>query len=697
MRVVRQIDRTDCGPACLATVLQHWGRKEPLYRLRVLAGTTQTGTSMWGLVRACKQLGLEVRALEADLEGLQTLELPLMLHWEHNHYVVLVRLTPRKAQIADPAIGLYWINLAELQEKWTGKLLWLKPGPGFERGNFVGKRGLAGFLAHLAHFRGAGAVLLELALATVALSLLSLGAPILSQVIFDRVLTFREEDLLPYLLAAIFVLSLFQTLFTSLRAHLATQLSMRLNYRLKLSYLHHLLRLPLRTLEARLPGDLLSRLGDLSQVESILRNLMVGLPPALLSSVLSFVLLFTYNAKLAWVALLVIPIHLLHLLWLTPRLRENSRQSLRKGAEVDSFVLGSLEGVAALKALRGEGWALSRGRDQLAGLNDVLWQGFILSNWGGALVALLGGVFSLFLLWYGAGLVLRLELTVGQLVAAYGLVQGVAASLSSLSGSIVAVQQGTVASDRLAEVIELEPEAERRSAVLRPLERAVRLEHLSFSYLPERPLLKDLCLELPKGSYTAVVGPNGGGKSTLGALLAQMLLPQSGRITWDGRDLAELSPDAVRERVAYLRQEVPLFYATLRENLSFGHNQPEERLWQVLEAVGLWGVVRRLPEGLDTTIGGESIYRFSSGERQLLGLARALLRPADLLILDEPTATLDLDKEHQIVALLRALKGQRTLLVITHRPALLEPADQVFALQDGALVVLAQKMHEVSG
>ncbi len=133
MRVIRQVDRTDCGPACVATVLAYWGRWEPLYRLREVAGTTQSGTSMLGLVRLSKQLGLEVRALEADLEGLQTLEPPLVLHWEHNHYVVLAQLGRRKAQIADPGAGLRWIPLEELRQKWTGKVLWLRPSPGFER------------------------------------------------------------------------------------------------------------------------------------------------------------------------------------------------------------------------------------------------------------------------------------------------------------------------------------------------------------------------------------------------------------------------------------------------------------------------------------------------------------------------------------------------------------------------------------
>lgn len=616
------------------------------------------------------------------------------MHWEHNHYVVLVRLTRNRAQIADPATGLRWIGLEELKRKWTGRLLTLRRGISFERGNFVGLRGVPGLLSHLAHFRGSARVLFELTLATLALSLLSLGAPLLSQILFDRVLTFREEDLLPYLLVGIFALAFFQTLFTSLRAHVATNLSLRLLYRLNLGYFDHLLRLPVARLESRLPGDLLSRLGDLAQIEATLRNLVVNLPPALLTLLLSFAVLFVYNPNLALVALLVIPIHLLYLALLVPHLRENNRQQLAKGAQVNSFVLGSLEGFATLKALRGEGWSLSRGRDQFSGLNNLVWNGFLLSNWGGAAIAFLGSLFSLFLLWYGAGLVLRLELTVGQLVAAYGLVQGAVAALGSLSGMVMALQEGSVASDRLLEVVELKPEPQPLAQTLPSLQNAVQIENLSFAYQPERPLLTGVNLSLPRGSYTVLLGPNGAGKSTLAALLCQMLTPSGGTIRWDGLDLADLPPAIVRERVVYLRQEAPLLYATLRENLTLGRHQPDQTLWQTLAAVGLMEMARKLPEGLETTLGGESIFRLSSGEKQMLGLARALLSGAELVILDEPTATLDPQKEAQMVGLLGQLKGPLTLLVITHRPALLAPADQVFYLENG--LVRSYQPQEVS-
>ena len=338
-----------------------------------------------------------------------------------------------------------------------------------------------------------------------------------------------------------------------------------------------------------------------------------------------------------------------------------------------------------LKALRAESWALMRGRDQISGLNDLSWQGFLLSNWGGASLGLLGNAFSMFLLWYGAGQVLRLELTVGQLVAAYGLLQNALGALSTITSSVAAVQEGIVASDRLAEILELELEPRKLSGELEALSRGIEVEGIRFGYQMDRPTLNGISLSLPKGSCTVLLGPNGAGKSTLALILARMLEPEAGRVLWDGRDLAEISPHAVRRRIIYVRQEVPLLYASLRDNLTVGQEIPDDRLRAAIEAVGLNQVVRRLPEGLDTTVGGESPFRFSSGEKQMLGLARALLTEADVLVLDEPTATLDPHRERGIVQLLAKLKGQRTLLIITHRPALLEIADQVFVLEGGSI------------
>ncbi|ANE44996.1 ABC transporter [Deinococcus puniceus] len=682
----KQVDSTDCGPACLATVLAYWSRHEPLYRLRELAGTTQSGTSMYGLLRAAQALNLEAAAYQADLDGLNELSLPVILHWEHNHYVVLLKLTPKWATIADPAVGIRRLSLSEVSQKWTGNVLWLKPLLGFEKGNFVGKRGIAGLMSHLVHFRGATPVLVEVLIGTVMLSVFSLITPLLSQVLFDRVLTFGEVQLLPYMLWAILGFAVLQTLIGTFRSYLSSHLGMALNYKMQMGYLHHLLNLPLRIHETRLVGDLLQRNGDLSNVRGVLTSLMISVPVAVLTLIFSLGLLAFYNIQLALVASLSLILDIIYVFAIAPRLRDNSRKVLKKSGELNSFLIGNLEGISAIKAFSAEKWATAKGRNQISGLMDQSWQGFLLSNNSSVVFGLLGSLGSLFTLWYGATQVLDGQLSVGQLVATYGLTNNAVGALSTLIGTVQAVQQGTVSSDRLAEILELPTEdGTGRIKELPPLTTELVIEQLEFGYLPDRPILGGIDLVLKKGSYTVLLGSNGSGKTTLCNVLTSLLEPTAGKIVWDGLPFSDFTPEAIRSRVAYQRQEVPMFYASLLENLTLGRQIAEERVRHVLGALQMETIVRRLPEGLQTTLGGDSPHRLSSGERQMLGLARLLLSDADVLILDEPTATLDLNREARVVQILSSLKGQKTLLVITHRPALMSPADQIVELVDGVI------------
>jgi ATP-binding cassette subfamily B protein len=690
MRVIRQVDATDCGPACLAMALDYWGRAESLHRLRELSGTTQAGTTLFGLQHAAKKLGLEAKGLAANLEVISQISLPAILHWEHRHYVVLKELRPNRALILDPAQGQRWISLGELKTKWTGNVLWLKPSSDFKPGRFTGARGFGGLIRHLSHFQGAKGVLLELALGTIVLSLLSLGAPILSQILFDRVLSFGERELLYPILAAIFVLSAFQTLFGVMRSMLSSQLATGLNYRLRLGYMDHLLHLPMRVHETRLTGDLLTRFSDLSRVRSVLSNLVVRLPATLLSLVLSLGLLIVYNPKLALIALITVPFEVLYLFWFSPRLRLNTQAIRRKDGEVQSALLGNLEGLWALRAFAAETWGLEKVRHHIAGLMDLSWRGVLLSNSNRLTFGLLGDLGSLLVLWFGATQVLTMQLTLGQLVAAYALMRSATGYISGLTDTFVSVQEGIVASDRLNEMLELSPEPPGAGqAWLAPLFRSIKAEDLSFSYIPGHPILQQISFELPRGSYTVLLGANGSGKSTLAALLTRMFEPETGRVLWDGVSLKSVSLDSLRSHVVYLKQEVPLFYASVRENLLLGRRVSEDELEDAVEAVGFDKVVGRMPEGLETMIGGESPYRLSTGERQMLGLARALLSDADLLILDEPTATLDKEREQRVVEYLAALRGKRTTLIITHREALLPPADQVLKLVGGKVRILS--------
>jgi ABC-type bacteriocin/lantibiotic exporter with double-glycine peptidase domain len=302
----------------------------------------------------------------------------------------------------------------------------------------------------------------------------------------------------------------------------------------------------------------------------------------------------------------------------------------------------------------------------------------------------LGDLASLLVLWFGATQVLALQLTLGQLVAAYALMRSATGYIADLTDTYISVQDGIVASDRLNEMMELTPEPPGAGqSWLAPLFHSVKVENLSFGFIPGQRILHQVSFELVRGTYTVLLGANGSGKSTLAALLTRMFEPQEGRVLWDGVSTNSVSLDSLRAHMVYLKQEVPLFYATVRENLLLGRTACKQEIEEAIEAAGFAEVVERMPEGLETTIGGESLYRLSTGERQMLGLARALLSDAELLILDEPTATLDKAREQRVVEYLAKLRGRHTLLVITHREALLPPADQVLRLADGHLRVQA--------
>jgi ABC-type bacteriocin/lantibiotic exporter with double-glycine peptidase domain len=684
MRVVRQVDATDCGPAALAMILMHFGRLEPLYRLRDLAGTTQSGTTLLGLKRAAEGLGLKATGFAATLTELRQLDPPILLHWENNHYVVLEKFEASRVRILDPASGHVWVSIEDFNQKWTSKALWLEPGENFQTGRFLGQRGMLGLVSHFRHYQHFRAVLFQVAVVTLVVTLLNLGAPLLTQILFDRVLEKRQENVLNTVLLGILTVSVLQAGFGALRSLLSSKLSIGLNRRLRLNYLEHLMKLPMRIHETRLVGDLVTRFSDLSRVRSVLSSLLLRFPATLLSLVLSLLLLLTYNFKLALVALLTVPFQVIYLVWLAPKLQMNTRETRRKEGQMQSALLGNLEGLWTLKTFGAQHWAFKKVEQQIDGYLKLSWRGTVLSNQSDLSIGLLESLSAMIVLWFGATQVLQSSLTTGQLVAAYALVLRTMSSISQIVDNIQSVQEGIVASDRLLEMLELSPEPVADVVVpLAPLKTGIKLEKLHFGYLPERLILHDINLEIPYGSYTVILGENGAGKSTLASIMTRMFEPLSGRLLWDAVPFSQINLETLRQRIVYLRQEVPVFDASVKDNLFMGREPKFEQMEYLIAQVGFDGVIKRLPEGLDTLIGGDSPYRLSSGERQMLGLIRALLADSEVLILDEPTATLDQEREHRVVDLLWRLKGTRTIIVITHRPALVEPADQIVRVEAG--------------
>ncbi len=279
-------------------------------------------------------------------------------------------------------------------------------------------------------------------------------------------------------------------------------------------------------------------------------------------------------------------------------------------------------------------------------------------------------------------------MNVAQLMAFFALLVGASDPLRKMSGVFSSIYGGAIAADNLYQMLDHPPslvETKQPMTVAHP-HRAITLSHVSFAYSPECPVLKEIDLNIPFGKTLAIVGANGSGKSTLIQLLCRFYDPVAGSVALDGVDYRQLSLRDVRQRIALVSQHTELFNRTVLENIQYG--SPDSTREQAIEAAKLAHahdfIVSVLENGYDTIV-GQGGGRLSGGQRQRIALARAILRKPEILILDESTSQIDMASELLVRESLAQMKGQCTIIIITHREALAALADETYEVRDGRL------------
>jgi ABC-type multidrug transport system fused ATPase/permease subunit len=241
--------------------------------------------------------------------------------------------------------------------------------------------------------------------------------------------------------------------------------------------------------------------------------------------------------------------------------------------------------------------------------------------------------------------------------------------------------------DRIAEILAVDELVEDRPGAYSgpPASGDVELEHVTFRYAQDRPVLEDVTLHVPAGSCVALIGQSGAGKSTVGALIVRLYDPTGGRVLIDGRDARDCSLAWLRRQVGVVLQDTVLFTGSVQENIAYGTDADHEQVVAAARAVVADEFIRALPDGYDTRLGPHGVG-LSGGQRQRIGLARTLVRDPRILVLDEPTTGLDSDNEAKVISGLRVLMEGRTTIVMTHSMDLAATADQVIRLHDGRIV-----------
>lgn len=557
------------------------------------------------------------------------------------------------------------------------------------------RKGRLGFGALRPYFRLLRDQRLDLAL-VLLLMLVSTGVSLAIPVIAGRFVdtvngvlkTVPGHDQL-LLLAGLLVLQLLGSFFFNITS---ARLGLRTVTRLRHRLFAHLLELPSLYFSGQKAGDLSSRVtSDVGSIQYILTSGIVTFLRSVLTILGALVLMFSLNPRLTTVVLLLIPatIGLVRLFgW---RLQKLYRRLYDELGRISSHVQETAGGIRALKVYNAQDHQLSRFDGMIhqylqAGLRRAWLQAALESSIQISLwVCLLAVVI------YGFTLTARGVTTAGELVAFLLLAFRVAMPLGSLTNLYSSAQGAVAAAGRLDDIFAMEPEREPGSPTIRPDPQpaSVRLQDVSFRYPghdDNPPVLQDIDLEIPAGSWVGIVGPSGAGKSTLAHLILGLLPPDAGRLSLDDCPYAEYELTQLRSRMAWVGQEPLLYDASLRENILFGLKDVDET--QLARAVQLSGVedfARDFPAGMETTC-GEQGSRLSGGQRQKVALARAFLRLPGLLVLDEPTSALDAESEESIRQAMRNLMRGRTALVIAHRLSLVRDLDRILVLAQGRIV-----------
>ena len=678
---VQQLEAADCGAACLAMILAYHGRTVPLDRIRGVAGTSR-GTDALALVRAGEQFGLRGRGVRVDVGDLKHLPRAAVLHWGFNHFVVLERIRRAAVDIVDPSHGRRRVPLDKFRRQFTGVALVFEPDDTF----VATPRGRSKIWRYLAHMVGQRGLIARVLVTSIALRVLALALPILTALVVDRVVPRGDHDLLFVVGAGVAVVLAFQLLSTLIRSHLLIELRTRLDTKMTLGFLSHLLALPYAYFNKRSAGDLMLRVASNTQIRELLTSSLLS---TLLDGTLALgylVLLVVLSPVLAALAAGIAALQVMVLLLSRHRYAQLAAQDLETQARAQSYLVQMLVGIETLKVAGAEDRALEHWANLYVDeLNVSLARSRLIAMLE-ALNGLLQSAAPLVLLGAGAILVMDGQLQLGTMLATAALAAGFLMPIDSLVGSLLQLQQLGSYVERIDDVLAAEPEQQRDATVAPPkLTGAIELDRVSFRYGPSEPLVvRDVSLAIEAGKTVAIVGRSGSGKSTLAALMLGLHRPTEGRIIYDGYDLEELDHKRLRQQLGMVPQNPFLFAGSIRSNIALGDpSVSHDRIMLAARKANVEADIRAMPMGYETIVadGGSTL---SGGQRQRIALARALLHEPAVLVLDEATSALDATTERGVMDQLRALRATR--IVIAHRLSTVVHADRIVVMEEGRVV-----------
>ncbi|BFT31647.1 peptidase domain-containing ABC transporter [Alteromonas sp. D210916BOD_24] len=684
---VLQNEAAECGLACMVMIAQFYGDKRDINTLRQTMSVSLRGATLKDIIDMASHLGFHSRAVKIEMNDLTQLRCPAVLHWNLNHFVVLVKVKKHAVVINDPALGLRTLPLNIVSQHLSGIALEVQPSNEFEPKQVSEQIGLAQFLGGAIGFKRN---LITLFTLSFILQLFALASPYYMQTVIDDVLIYNNLPLLQALAIGFAFLLIIECFTNVFRKLLILSVSTRLQLQLSASVFKHLIALPIDYFAKRHIGDVVSRFGS---VKSIREFLTTGVVTALLDGVMAITTLLVmgiYSIKLTLVVLAVIAVYLCMRLVILPWTKRLTAEKISLAALEQSHFMESVRAILPVRVYHQEGKRQSDWQNKLVEtLNKDIELGKL--NIGSATASqLLFGVENLIVIYIGATLVMSNTLTIGMLLAFLAYKTRFVSAIDSVVSQLIELKMLAVHFSRLSDILLTRPIAQTDALIpalpkLSPQENtgeqvALQASNIGYRYSAQGNFVfNDLNLTVKKGDIVAIVGESGCGKSTLIKCLMGLYPLTTGTVKCNGKNAA-----SSLVKIASVLQEDVCFSGTIAQNICCFEDCPKlENIICAAQLACIHSDIIAMPMQYQSLVGdmGSSL---SGGQQQRLLLARALYQKPEILFLDEASSHLDMANEAQINAHLQTLNMTR--IIVAHRPQSVAIANKVYRLVDGKLL-----------
>lgn len=684
VKVIQQAQAAECGLACLAMVADHHGHRTDLRELRQRFPLSLKGASLTQLVAIAQALGLQARALRLELADISKLRTPCLLHWDLNHFVVLVKTGRRRILLADPAVGERRLTLDDVSRHFTGVALELEPGAQFQARPAQPAVALSQLTGPI---RGLWRSLGQVLLLSVALQVFVLLAPFYLQWVVDQALVSGDRALLAVLGLGFGLALLLQVGIGLLRGWAVVFLASRLGLQWMGNVFAHAMRLPMAFFETRHLGDVVSRMGAVQAIQRTLTTSFVEAVVDGMMAMATLAMMLVYSSRLALVTLVAVGLYLGLRALAFRAVRSATEKQLLASALQQSHLLESLRGMQSVKVAGQEPHREASYRNLMV---DTVNHELRLARLGLGFSTASQAVFGaerIAVVWMGAWLAMESVLSVGMLIAYLAYKDQFAARVSGLIDKWIEFRMLRLHGERLGDIV-LAPPEEGLSMLAEwpePASSSIDVSGLGFRYADGEPwVLKDCSFSVGQGESVAIVGASGCGKTTLVKLLLGLLPATEGDVHVGGQDIRQLGLRSYRAMIGAVMQDDQLFAGSVAENIAFGDVELDVvRIEAAARLAAVHDEIAAMPMGYHSLI-GDMGTTLSGGQKQRVILARALYRKPRILFLDEATSHLDLERERIVNQAVKRLK--LTKVIIAHRPETIASADRVLVMQGGRIV-----------